>query len=81
MIPRYQPDGLPNITGSIGFKAETVNPQGAFYTVTNNTYPEYSSGNNYGDIVGFNASNSNPIYGKSNYVTPKNVNVLPILKY
>ena len=60
--------GLPNITGS--FNPGEYNPQasGAFYS-TQNGSREYSS-EYQGHRISFDASRSNPIYGRSNTVQP-----------
>ena len=73
--------GLPNITGNIGFKAETYPDGNLFYTIRSNIYSETSSGGAYGDKIGFDASLSNPIYGSSSTVTPLSRSVLLCIKY
>ena len=40
-----------------------------------------SAKDNNNPAWGFNAHLSNEIYGTSNYVQPKNVSILPLLKY
>lgn len=70
--------GLPNITGQVGFiKQEgspTVrNPSGAFSSGGEGT-KWYAAGDGFGDslldLINFNASSSNQIYGNSNTVQP-----------
>lgn len=74
----YQADGLPNITGRIGDATGIMD--GAFYD-TGYTAGGASTTANPFRQAGFNASRSNPIYGNSSYVQPKNVSLTPILKY
>lgn len=80
----YQNDGLPNITGRIGGlcfdNADARNGMtGAFYW---GSTAVYGAGGGHSDRYGyFDANRSNPIYGNSQYVQPKSVSILPILKY
>lgn len=85
---KYIPEGLPNITGSIGhghsakrtgrlgaFNSDTAN--GAFYQDLNNWqrgqyYPDWNGGSY---SVELDASRSNSIYGKSEHVTPETITV------
>ena len=84
----YQGDGLPNITGtataignSCGFPRSSAVFTGAFYNA--GTLSEAFSVSSGGDgaIFAIDASRSNSIYGKSSYVQPKSVSLIPILKY
>lgn len=75
----YQPDGLPNITGYMnGVQEEGQGSGGCFY---NDGSSSGSSGGTHDWNIRFDASRSNPIYGKSSYVQPKNVSITPLLKY
>ena len=83
-INQYQQDGLPNITGSINISNQWYDGSSGAFTHS------YGGGSNRcGDggsyphrtVYDFNASRSSRIYGTSNYVQPKNVSMLPILKY
>ena len=82
----YQQDGLPNITGGFQVSNLWVHSNAASGAFTDT----YVSGTNNAGNGGtraqshrfdFNASRSSSIYGRSNYVQPKNVSMLPILKY
>ena len=79
--------GLPNITGSFKITAGAANtlgsssgnliastPNGAFYRSTT------ASAGSHLDSIGFNAANSNPIYGKSDTVQPAAVAMYYIMK-
>lgn len=76
-VGSYLEAGLPNILGQtyIGAEVET-NPEytkGAFHTNLDDSSPQGTlTGSNKG-ALGFNASLSNPIYGKSEEVTPESV--------
>jgi hypothetical protein len=59
--------GLPNITGSFGSNQD-VSPSGAVYLISN--FVRNSGGDPYSSIVGFDASRSSPVYGKSSTVQP-----------
>ena len=61
--------GLPNITGEFAVKAQAKTPTGAFYTISTGggSYDNNFTGN---EVIGFNASISNSIYGNSNTVQP-----------
>ena len=80
----YQVDGLPDIKGEFGaVRWGYVLGNGAF-TNTSGGRVQISGGGGLPDTYGFydfKASRSNPIYGKSSYVQPKNVSLTPILKY
>lgn len=83
--------GLPNITGSIGFRGESASypftahsGMGAFYNNSNNiTIVGYYNGCSVkGDhMARFNASRSSSIYGSSTTVQPKSVTVKFCIKY
>ena len=84
-IGEYQPDGLPNITGTLSNLSSRSS--GSFPT-TGAFYVKKDFANSYGGAstwnspqIGIDASRSNPIYGASEYVQPKSVSILPILKY
>lgn len=59
--------GLPNITGTTS-NGKGAGISGAFYNTGKNVSGDADSGND--TLVGFDASKSNPIYGKSNTVQP-----------
>ncbi|MDD3241467.1 MAG: phage tail protein [Bacilli bacterium] len=71
--------GLPNITGGLGSTISWIGRTGAFYNGTSRS-PVGSGGYGVIDAL-FDASLSNPIYGKSTTVTPENVSVLYFIKY
>ena len=87
---KYEAAGLPNITGHIPGEADYTasaveywkSVSGAFYkdtTTTSDTCGNAEADNdNY--RIGFNASLSNPIYGKSTTVTPENISAVPLIK-
>lgn len=78
----YQPDGLPNITG--GYQHDGWSGYGYYGAVTANVGRPYTGtgqGGTTSNGFKFDASRSSSIYGKSSYVQPKNVSILPILKY
>ena len=78
----YQPDGLPNITGFTASIQGFGEPQptGAFGLSSQTAWHGHDGG--WGrPIIDFDASRSNAIYGQSNFVQPKSVSILPILKY
>ena len=72
--------GLPNITGTALFNAAISDTSGALYISRADLKNENGSGANNGDELAFNASRSNPIYGRSNTVTPDNWGLKIILK-
>ena len=86
----YQPDGLPNIEGSaysmgIGKEKVTSLFTGAFSKSIEGSSlvqggPDNAAGKFNGTLI-LNAHESNNIYGNSNFVQPKNVSLMPILKY
>lgn len=64
--------GLPNITGQItGLRNEGVNVSGAIQMTYGSASGKHSSGGSKYTFT-FDASKSNPIYGRSNTVTPPN---------
>lgn len=81
----YQADGLPNITGSFTYtRAYGYSDafSGAFSTSQVVTTSWSSRGWDWSNrIADFNASRSSSIYGNSQYVQPKSVSMIPILKY
>ena len=79
----YQADGLPNITATGGYANRTgMNPStsGAFYYTSSRNIGSNSDDRD-NQILCFDASRSNSIYGASSYVQPKSVSTIPILKY
>nr|DAH15121.1 MAG TPA: tail collar domain [Caudoviricetes sp.] len=78
--------GLPNITGFLG---DSYGPSGSFYAVSGAFRERYSGkrfsrteDNNPSKMdVDFNASWSNPIYGKSSTVQPPALCLLPCIRY
>ena len=87
-VGKFTQAGLPNITGAINSlvvnEDVTASASGAL-TVTSQTSSSAwgfeGDGVNNRYQIGLNASKSNAIYGKSNYVQPKSVSLIPILKY
>ena len=78
--------GLPNITGFLG---DSYGPSGSFYNVSG-AFRGRSSGKRFSRTednnpskkdVDFNASWSNPIYGKSSTVQPPALCLLPCIRY
>lgn len=81
-VGTYQPDGLPNITGSVITSGAILSSASGVFTVGTNTKNRDDVLDIYGNsLLSFNASSSNPIYGNSDTVQPKSVSILPILKY
>ena len=74
--------GLPNITGNAGsmMGRGDSNPQGAFHLLKSNDWGGDSSWYN-GWVLGFDASRSNSIYGKSAIVQPPAICLIPQLRY
>ena len=74
----YTKEGLPNITGQFGRDDQMGNiATGAFEAVTGNTVNTTSDGGDNRSLAfDFDASRSNPIYGRSSHVTPETTNVL-----
>ena len=89
-IGEYQPDGLPNIKtpdsgtpkdDGIGHIGNSTNQQsGPLQSVVIGNMAYSGQGAKLGRIM-FDASKANSIYGASEYVQPKSVSILPILKY
>lgn len=79
MGTQYQPDGLPNITGTTrGCDDNSGAWTGCFYQ----GYTVGKCSGDYNGTVGyFDASRSSSVYGNSQYVQPKSVSMLPIIKY
>ena len=95
-VGTYKSAGLPNITGGFWDLTSTIdtptmgNADGVFFTnYTQEGNRVYSIHNTaiadspYGNIdgIGFNASRSNAIYGKSTTVQPPALTLLPCIKY
>ena len=80
-VGEYIEPGLPNITGTFTAKAASGNaPAGAFYGIGNmRGGSSDSSAPNYEEF-GYNASQSNPIYGTSDTVDVAAVGLLPCIK-
>ena len=81
---QYQPDGLPEISGGVNFGGgtylESASGACSLTYYAGNAYAERWYGNNNRGFT-FRASAYNNIYGNSNYVQPKSVSTLPIIKY
>ncbi|WP_295163454.1 hypothetical protein [Selenomonas sp. F0473] len=82
--------GLPNITGGydLGFvigqsgAGVQTTARGALTITNSDTAPLYGGGNNtYRSMVGFDASKSNAVYGKSATVQPAAIKLIPIIRY
>ena len=79
--------GLPNITGqSFSFHDDAyINRQGAFMKSTSNGAGGATNGAGgawYSHVfVKFDASDSNPIYGRSNTVQPAAIKLIPVIRY
>lgn len=74
--------GLPNITGDAGstIPIENTDLGGSFYAKKNTRM--ISDGSYFGTAqIGFDASRSSAIYGRSSTVTPENMSVLFCIKY
>ena len=87
LIGTTEEAGLPNITG--GFSADDSDyygwggypPSGAFYQMRSGSAQDKDSKqHNIGGIIGFDASRSNPIYGKSDTVQIPSIIVLYIIR-
>lgn len=79
----YTDAGLPNISGYVCNSLWAYKGSGAFYSVSHTN----ASHNNASGVSGtheydtyMDASKQNPIYGRSNTVTPKNISVLYCIK-
>lgn len=80
-VGEYRQPGLPNITGSFGCDDrqtwdETVS--GAFWADPNR-HDTGSGYSDYGQAIFFDASRSNPIYGRSETVQPPSLVMLPCI--
>lgn len=77
--------GLPNIKGEIyGKFSKSVYPGSLFsllISYDNRSASVQSSAGWYEGKAGFDASRSNPIYGKSNTVQPAAIKLIPIIRY
>ena len=71
--------GLPNIVGTFDGNVNdgTARKTGAFYTYNYNSYG--ADGDSGGGTVGFDASRSNSVYGRSNTVQPPAMKLLPCI--
>lgn len=67
-----QSEGLPDITGGFPADDEGYGFYGAFYESGGT---DGATGSGAGRAIGFAASRSNSIYGKSNHVTPCNATI------
>ena len=83
LCTKYQPDGLPNITGHFGPVDDMSGRYraGCFYNYGGIGYDASSHWSGGGWIVGFDASIISGIYGNATSIQPKSVSVLPIIKY
>ena len=77
LVNNFNEAGLPNITGSLGLMGFTnyVSNAGAFYKTGELEGGTFGGGNNRSGFT-FDASLSNPIYGKSDSVQPPSSNKL-----
>ena len=89
-VGTYQPDGLPNIKGSITITGYTLAPNNGFTTTgfvsTSNKKTGWMASGFYSGSVdattSFDASKSSSVYNNNlNEARVKNVSLLPILKY
>lgn len=78
--------GLPNIKGSfsghlLGYQVESTNSDGAFYITGRSD--RQAGGGGYSNMPSFNfdASKSNPIYGRSDTVQPPALSLIAQIKY
>lgn len=91
MGTQYQPDGLPNITAQpftwrTGTNMDNLISGALYLDRSVKNYPDCNDDQHNGPRYIFDASrmrnSSNvQIYGVSEWVQPKNVSVLPIIKY
>ena len=71
---KFTEAGLPNITGTFSPWAEGSRlATGSFYVVSNDQPGNVNTGDTDNSLFGFDASRSNPIYGKSPTVQPNSV--------
>lgn len=75
----YIEQGLPNITGSGCYADNNGDWKGALYSITNGNF--IGDGSAVGNLIGFDASRSNPIYGASETVQPPALTLIPQIKY
>ena len=69
--------GLPNITGTFGRTVRDVNPSGAFYEVSSDSWKQFNATNTFlTRTIGMDASRSSSIYGNSTTVQPQSIKVL-----
>lgn len=74
--------GLPNITGSFGIgDSSGTSTSGVFYTIAGSRWSEGGGSKGSNPDVGFNASRSSSIYGKSTTVQPPAHTVHLCIKY
>lgn len=77
----YIAAGLPNITGKFDGNTNDGHAKiGAFYVDGERT-PGSDGENNTGGYIGFDASRSNSIYGKSSTVQPPATTLIPVIRY
>ena len=79
-VGKFTQAGLPNITGNFGCDDNPLGESGAFYKYQISTSYNVGGGTWGNWQMGFNASRSNGVYGKSNTVTPANWGLKLILK-
>lgn len=78
----YKEAGLPNITGVLGSGTMRGQTSGAFSKHPTTTHDEYTGGGSENvSSAYFNASASNPIYGKSSTVQPPAATLRPMIRY
>ena len=87
----YIEAGLPNITGNLSTRdandtyGKLVGVDGAFQNLTDtqHTFGIYYTGSTerFSEVVNFDASKSNAIYGNSSTVQPPAAKLIPIIKY
>lgn len=76
-------EGLPNITGEVSAIYANTRGQynGALYMIAISSGTEMTTPGDGSVGLGFNAHNSNAIYGAQSHVTPASVAVLPCIVY
>lgn len=78
---RYIEAGLPNITGEYGESLTDSTHNGCFYGASQDKLGHTGTAvSTNSDRIGFNASLSNSIYGKSNTVQPPALTMVPCIK-
>ena len=75
----YREAGLPNITGTLN--AHNTDATGAFYQISSGQWHGDRNNNGQKGVVGFNASRSSSIYGRSSTVQPPSTIVRFLIKY